>query len=112
MDTPKYKRVLVKLSGEALMAGGNEIIDKEFLKTICTTIKKCTDMGTQVAIVVGAGNIWRGGRADKKIPKLGGGKGSAFHKKGKQFIGACTDHGRDSKEEGEFRRRLSRHTKQ
>ena len=60
MDTPKYKRVLVKLSGEALMAGGNEIIDKEFLKTICTTIKKCTDMGTQVAIVVGAGNIWRG----------------------------------------------------
>ena len=60
MDTPKYKRVLVKLSGEALMAGGSEIIDKEFLKTICTTIKKCTDMGTQVAIVVGAGNIWRG----------------------------------------------------
>ena len=60
MDTPKYKRVLVKLSGEALMAGGSEIIDKEFLKTICTTIKKCTDMGTQVAVVVGAGNIWRG----------------------------------------------------
>ena len=60
MDTPKYKRVLVKLSGEALMAGGSEIIDKAFLKTICGTIKKCTDMGTQVAIVVGAGNIWRG----------------------------------------------------
>ena len=60
MDTPKYKRVLVKLSGEALMAGGSEIIDKEFLKTICGTIKKCTDMGPQVAIVVGAGNIWRG----------------------------------------------------
>ena len=60
MDTPKYKRVLVKLSGEALMAGGSEIIDKDFLRTICGTIKKCTDMGTQVAIVVGAGNIWRG----------------------------------------------------
>ena len=60
MDTPKYKRVLVKLSGEALMAGGTEIIDKDFLKTICTTIKHCTDMGTEVAIVVGAGNIWRG----------------------------------------------------
>jgi uridylate kinase len=42
------------------MAGGSEIIDKDFLRTICTTIKKCTDMGTQVAIVVGAGNIWRG----------------------------------------------------
>lgn len=60
MDTPKYKRVLVKLSGEALMAGGSEIIDKNFLRTICGTIKQCVDMGTQVAIVVGAGNIWRG----------------------------------------------------
>ncbi len=60
MDTPKYKRVLVKLSGEALMAGGDEIIDKNFLKTICCTIKQCVDMGTQVAVVVGAGNIWRG----------------------------------------------------
>ena len=60
MDKPKYKRVLVKLSGEALMAGGSEIIDKSFLKTICGVIKECVDMGTQVAIVVGAGNIWRG----------------------------------------------------
>ncbi len=60
MEQPKYKRVLVKLSGEALMAGGSEIIDKEFLKSICNVIKQCTDMGTQVAIVVGAGNIWRG----------------------------------------------------
>jgi len=60
MDKPKYKRVLVKLSGEALMAGGSEIIDKKFLKTICGVIKECVDMGTQVAVVVGAGNIWRG----------------------------------------------------
>jgi uridylate kinase len=60
MDKPKYKRVLVKLSGEALMAGGSEIIDKNFLKNICGVIKECVDMGTQVAIVVGAGNIWRG----------------------------------------------------
>lgn len=60
MEQPKYKRVLVKLSGEALMAGGSEIIDKEFLRNICGVIKQCTDMGTQVAIVVGAGNIWRG----------------------------------------------------
>ncbi|MBO5023673.1 MAG: UMP kinase [Clostridia bacterium] len=60
MEKPKYKRVLVKLSGEALMAGGNEIIDKNFLKTICGVIKECVDMGTQVAVVVGAGNIWRG----------------------------------------------------
>lgn len=60
MEQPKYKRVLVKLSGEALMAGGSEIIDKNFLKTICSVIKQCIDMGTQVAVVVGAGNIWRG----------------------------------------------------
>lgn len=60
MEQPKYKRVLVKLSGEALMAGGSEIIDKNFLRNICGVIKQCTDMGTQVAIVVGAGNIWRG----------------------------------------------------
>ena len=60
MEQPKYNRVLVKMSGEALMAGGSEIIDKEFLKSICSVIKQCTDMGTQVAIVVGAGNIWRG----------------------------------------------------
>ena len=58
--TPKYKRVLVKLSGEALMAGGNEILDKDFLVNICGIIKRCVDAGTQVAIVVGAGNIWRG----------------------------------------------------
>lgn len=57
---PKYKRVLIKLSGEALMAGGTEILDKKFLVTICGIIKKCVDDGTQVAIVVGAGNIWRG----------------------------------------------------
>lgn len=58
--TPKYKRVLVKLSGEALMASGNEILDKDFLVNICGIIKRCVDAGTQVAIVVGAGNIWRG----------------------------------------------------
>ena len=40
MDKPKYKRVLVKLSGEALMAGGSEIIDKNFLKNICGVIKE------------------------------------------------------------------------
>ena len=41
--TPKYKRVLVKRSGEALMAGGNEILDKDFLVNICGIIKRCVD---------------------------------------------------------------------
>jgi len=63
---PKYKRVLIKLSGEALAQNtkGEEdkksIINQEFLELICQKIKKCVDFGVQVAIVVGAGNIWRG----------------------------------------------------
>jgi len=60
MVQPKYKRVLIKLSGEALAAGGKGILNYEFVSQICTTIKKCVDMGVQVGIVVGAGNIWRG----------------------------------------------------
>jgi uridylate kinase len=58
--TTRYKRILVKLSGEALSSGDKGILNYEFLEEIGKTIKKCVDMGTQVSIVVGAGNIWRG----------------------------------------------------
>ncbi|MBR2616485.1 MAG: UMP kinase [Clostridia bacterium] len=59
---PKYKRVLLKLSGEALAQGsdGNSIYNFELLNRICTKVKECVALGVQVAIVVGAGNIWRG----------------------------------------------------
>ena len=57
---PKYNRVLIKLSGEALSDGSEGILNYEFLKNVCTEIKSCVDMGVQVSIVVGAGNIWRG----------------------------------------------------
>jgi len=57
---PHYKRILVKLSGEALSNGEQGILNYDFLEEIGYTIKKCVDMGTQVSIVVGAGNIWRG----------------------------------------------------
>ena len=62
---PKYKRVLLKLSGEAISGkidekGNKNIIDHELLGTICEKIKTCREMGVQVSIVVGAGNIWRG----------------------------------------------------
>jgi uridylate kinase len=57
---PHYKRILVKLSGEALSNGDRGILNYDFLEEIGYTIKKCVDMGTQVSIVVGAGNIWRG----------------------------------------------------
>lgn len=62
----KYKRVLIKLSGEALTTGldykdGKQpIINDEFLSEVCEKIKKCTELGAQIAIIVGAGNIWRG----------------------------------------------------
>ncbi len=57
---PCYKRVLVKLSGEALSAGSDGIFNYNFIDEVCRVIKKCVDAGTQVSIVVGAGNIWRG----------------------------------------------------
>ena len=57
---PHYKRILVKLSGEALSNGDQGILNYDFLEEIGHTIKKCVEMGTQVSIVVGAGNIWRG----------------------------------------------------
>ena len=58
----KYKRVLLKLSGEAL-AGDKEFgIDQKTVWGLCDKIKEIVDMGAQVAIVVGAGNFWRGAR--------------------------------------------------
>lgn len=60
MEKPAYRRVLVKLSGEALAAGGDGILNFDYLKKVCGVIKRCVDAGTQVSIVVGAGNIWRG----------------------------------------------------
>ncbi|MBO4217353.1 MAG: UMP kinase [Clostridia bacterium] len=57
---PKYKRVLIKLSGEALAVGGKGILNYDVMSNICGVIKRCVDMGVQVGIVVGAGNIWRG----------------------------------------------------
>ena len=54
-----YKRVLLKLSGEAL-AAKDGIINYDYIKEIGTVVRRCLDEGAQIAIVVGAGNIWRG----------------------------------------------------
>ena len=54
------KRILLKLSGEALANGTEEIYDNSFVDEVAASIKKCKDLGYQLAIVVGAGNIWRG----------------------------------------------------
>ncbi len=57
---PKYKRVLVKLSGEALKSNADGILDFSMLDTVAAAIKKCVNEGVEVAVLVGAGNIWRG----------------------------------------------------
>ncbi|MBI4285995.1 MAG: UMP kinase [Chloroflexi bacterium] len=65
MPTAKYKRVLLKLSGEAFAGGTGYGIDPATLENIVRQIKPVTEMGVQVAIVVGGGNIWRGAQAEK-----------------------------------------------
>ena len=61
-----YKRILLKLSGEALdEKGADNIYDAECVKSISERIKALHDGGLEIAIVIGAGNIWRGKIADK-----------------------------------------------
>ncbi len=57
---PKYKRILLKVSGEALSGGKGTGIDAPTLEHVSKVIKECIDMGVEVAIVVGGGNFWRG----------------------------------------------------
>jgi uridylate kinase len=61
----KYKRILLKLSGEALMGENNYGIDSQKLKQYASEIKKVKDMGVEVAIVIGGGNIFRGVQGEK-----------------------------------------------
>jgi uridylate kinase len=61
----KYNRVLLKLSGEALMGSGNYGIDPDRLSTYAAEIKAVVDKNAQVAVVIGGGNIYRGMRAEK-----------------------------------------------
>ncbi len=57
---PKYKRILLKLSGESLAGEKKHGIDFDTVVKICEPIKKCVEAGVQVGIVVGGGNFWRG----------------------------------------------------
>jgi len=63
MTPAKYKRVLLKLSGEAFSGGGEYGIDAPTLTKVAKQIKQVIEMGVGVAIVVGGGNIWRGAKA-------------------------------------------------
>lgn len=58
--TPVYKRVLLKISGEALAGQKSMGIDYSVTTKICESIKKCSESGIQIGIVVGGGNFWRG----------------------------------------------------
>ncbi|MBR7552919.1 UMP kinase [Allobacillus sp. GCM10007491] len=60
MSTPKYKRIVLKLSGEALSGEKGSGIDPTFIKSIAQQIKDIHDLGIEIAIVVGGGNLWRG----------------------------------------------------
>ena len=64
---PVYRRVLLKISGEALAGEKKTGLDFDIIRSVCTAVKQCVDMGVEVGIVVGGGNFWRG-------VKDGGGK--------------------------------------
>jgi len=66
MTATKYKRVLLKLSGEALSGGTNYGIDAAVLTKLANQIKQVVEMDVNVAIVVGGGNIWRGAKAEEE----------------------------------------------
>ena len=67
MAKPVYKRVLLKISGEALAGDKHTGLDFEVIGRVCDVIGRCISMGVQVGVVVGGGNFWRG-------VKDGGGK--------------------------------------
>ena len=60
MSEIKFKRILLKVSGEALAGDAHRGLDFEVIGTVCKTIKKCTELGVQVGVVIGGGNFWRG----------------------------------------------------
>ena len=60
MQETKYKRILLKLSGEALAGEKGTGVDAKTVGAICDKVKEVVEMGVQVAIVVGGGNFWRG----------------------------------------------------
>ena len=60
MSELKYKRILLKVSGEALAGAAHRGLDFTIINKLCDSIKECVDMGVQIGLVIGAGNFWRG----------------------------------------------------
>ena len=62
MQTPKYQRILLKISGEALAGDKHFGLDFDVIGKVCDVVKECVAIGVQVGIVIGGGNFWRGVR--------------------------------------------------
>ena len=60
MSEIKYKRILLKVSGEALAGDAHRGLNFEIINQVCASIKECVEMGVQVGVVIGGGNFWRG----------------------------------------------------
>src|SRR5690606_14622350 len=60
MSKPRFKRVLLKISGEALMGDGEYGLDSATVKRIAADVREVVEMGIQVCLVIGGGNIFRG----------------------------------------------------
>lgn len=60
MSDIKYKRILLKVSGEALAGDAHRGLDFAVIDSVCKAIAQCRDMGVQVGLVIGGGNYWRG----------------------------------------------------
>lgn len=63
MDT-KYKRILLKISGEALAGSKGTGLDTDTLNEVAQVVKKCHNSGVEIAVVVGGGNFWRGRQSE------------------------------------------------
>jgi uridylate kinase len=60
MQVPKYNRILLKISGEALIGDCNYGIDTKIMDNIADQVKEVAEMGLEIAVVIGGGNFWRG----------------------------------------------------
>jgi len=60
LPTVKYKRILLKISGEALAGEAHRGLDFSVIDSVCEVIKKCSALGVQIGVVIGGGNFWRG----------------------------------------------------
>lgn len=62
MEKPVYRRVLLKISGEALAGENRSGLDFGVIGQVCDVVKECLEMGVQMGLVVGGGNFWRGAK--------------------------------------------------